>query len=144
MYDVKVHGFYRGGAHVTVTESQLSSSHQIADNTHTFGASYGYTVASKPKDIGYTPKGNAKLLKGPAYEVIEYDGRSFLALNGGHVYSVTILRASDDNASEHVVSAESGSIALVLPKDAAIEVQDYKAKLKKDKADKSPDGDNKE
>ena len=121
MLEIKVHGFYRGGVHATVT--RLGGLTQVADSTHTFGAAQVRRPAL-PSEVGYIPQGRARALTGPAHGTIEVDGATYLALNAGHVYKVTIQR--DGHADQqHVLSAEAGTITVPLPAGATVEVSEH-------------------
>lgn len=84
-----------------------------------------------PVEIGYEPRGNAKLAEGASYDELEHGGKRYLLLKGGYVYDVKV---GDD---EHVISAEEGHISLSLPKDAEIEVDEHDDAAKTEDAAKS-------
>lgn len=110
---MKVIEFYNQGAQVVIESPAV-------DMTHAFTASgTGETI-----QVGYEPKSNSKVVEGPAHDIIEHEGSRRLALKGGHVYSVTIVKGEDD-IEAHVISAEHGHLLLPLPKDALVEVVEY-------------------
>lgn len=109
MTSFKIIDFYNSGAQVVVPAVAV-------DMTHTFGASAG---GAEDEQIGYEPRGNAKLAEGAAYDELEHAGARHLLLKGGHVYAVKV---ADDL---HVISAEEGHLSLPLPKDAEVDVEEY-------------------
>jgi hypothetical protein len=109
--------FYNKGA-------QIQIQHPGVDMTHSFTASGSGEV----EQIGYEPKGNAKPVEGPAHDIIEHDGKTLLALKGGHTYSVTLVGEEDKPDAPplvHTISAEEGHVLLPLPANMLADVSEY-------------------
>lgn len=107
--------FYNSGAQVQVPTSKI-------DMTHSFGGGGD----GEPKEIGYEPKANSKLVDGPSHDMVEYEGARYLLLKKGHVYEVELVTADGkDNISE-VISAEEDHVTLALPASVLdVEVEEY-------------------
>lgn len=103
---MKIIEFYSKGAQVVVEGSG-------SDMSVSFTAG-----ASEDVQIGYVPTSKSKAVSGPAHDVIEHNGKTYLLLRGGHVYEVE-LRIGDVVKSD-VVSAEHGHLSLALPAGATV------------------------
>lgn len=111
MSNFKIVGFYNKGARVQVVVPGRG-----VDMRRSFTAK---RVPDSVIEIGYKPRPNSKLASGPSYDELEHEGDRYLLLKGGHTYAV---RVGD---SDHVISAEDGHIALPLPRDVDVDVDEY-------------------
>lgn len=111
---MKIVDFYNQGAQVQIE-------HPGVDMTHSFTASGSGEV----EEIGYVPKPNSGRPQGAAHDIIEHDGKTMLALKGGHIYDVAIGADGDEDIKVHVISAEIDHVLLPLPSGAVVDVSEH-------------------
>lgn len=93
MTDIKVVAFYKKGAHVIVSGSSGTSSTTFA-------------ARKAAVSIAHNPHPRAKKVKDPAWEIVSYRGKRYLALNPGHSYKVSLKSPSGE---DNVFAAEGSS-----------------------------------
>ncbi len=103
--------FYKKGVSVSIDTPAI--------DPLTMAATWGET-----KKIGYSPSEDDKQLSGPAYGRFSNDGKSYLALKGGHIYDLTIKLGSTEQ--KDVISAEHGDVVIPVENDMDIKVKKHK------------------
>lgn len=102
---MQINGFYKKGVSATVGGSGGINPRTFAPSTSSI-------------DIGYKPKGGAKVVEDPAHEVISHSGVNYLALNKGHVYDVQF---SGEWTNSQRIDATSGHAVIELAPGAKVE-----------------------